>query len=53
MNINDQLLFKIATQQWKPIEQKIFFPILGGMHNLMYSVDLLLPLWPAMDCQNF
>ena len=44
MNTNAQLLFKIATQQWKPIEQQIFFPILGGMHNLMYSVDYTVTL---------
>ena len=53
MNSNDQLLFKIAAQRWKPIELKIFVSILGGMLNLIYSVDLLLLLWPAMDCQNF
>ena len=53
MNTNDQLLFKIATQRWKRIEQQIFFPIFGGMHNLMYSVDYTVTLMASNGLSEF
>ena len=53
MNTNVQLLFKIATQRWKPIELQIFFPILGGMHNIMYSVDYTVTLMASNALSEF
>lgn len=53
MNTNNQLLFKIANERWKPIKQQILFPILGGMHNLMYSVDYTVTLMASNGLPQF